>query len=365
MVLILAKDSLGRERSQVTFPTTAEAVRKIVAELEETSPFGAIHIADAEGAARSLFRYLSAGDLFDAAGIEKLNRLAALVDAMEAPEQRILAGALDAESINGLDDVLRVASRLDQYEFIEGVTSDKALGGWLVKHGLAGVDFPKPVRPYLDYAGIGAEYYASHGGAYTPQGYVKRREMAQAATNKTRLALVLRSGNHTCRLDFPVSENELEAAGQALGVSELTDNMIDSIVNGYDWHSVFPLDGITLKDYNTLAQCVLAMSATELRTFGAALEAEGPDTFSQAVCIAMDLDDYELVDMTEGEYGRTTLRYAGAGDEILDILDGYTDFERLGRALMEEDGVRETDFGQVKRLSAPWPQQAEQGQTMC
>jgi len=42
-----------------------------------------------------------------------------------------------------------------------------------------GVDFPAQARPYLDYAGIGAEYCSSHGGAYTPQGYVKRREAAQ------------------------------------------------------------------------------------------------------------------------------------------------------------------------------------------
>ena len=30
----------------------------------------------------------------------------------------------------------------------------------------------------------------------------------------------------------------------------------------------------------------------------------------------------------------------------------------------ETDGVRETSFGSVRRLSTPWPQQAEQGQTM-
>ena len=67
----------------------------------------------------------------------------------------------------------------------------------------------------------------------------------------------------------------------------------------------------------------------------------------------------------EGEYGREALRYAGAGDEILEMLDGFTDFDALGRFEMEQDGVRETSFGQIKRLSSPFPQQAEQGQTMC
>ena len=78
----------------------------------------------------------------------------------------------------------------------------------------------------------------------------------------------------------------------------------------------------------------------------------------------MDRDDYELVSGIEREYGIEALRYAGAGDEILDMLDGFTDFDALGRFEMEQDGVRETSYGSVKRLSAPFPQQAEQGQTM-
>ena len=71
------------------------------------------------------------------------------------------------------------------------------------------------------------------------------------------------------------------------------------------------------------------------------------------------------MDGSEDEYGREALRYAGAGNEILEMLDGFTDFDALGRFEMEQDGVRETDYGQVKRLSSPFPRQAEQGQTMC
>ena len=47
------------------------------------------------------------------------------------------------------------------------------------------------------------------------------------------------------------------------------------------------------------------------------------------------------------------------------MLDGFTDFDALGRSEMEADGVRETSFGSVRRLSAPWPrQEPELGQTM-
>ncbi len=120
-----------------------------------------------------------------------------------------------------------------------------------------------------------------------------------------------------------------------------------------------------LDDANALAVYASTMSETEHRTFGAALEAEEPSTFADAVCIAEDLDDYELVDGSEGEYGRKALRYAGAGDEILEMLDGFTDFDALGRFEMEQDGVKDTSYGPIKRLSSPFLQQAEQGQTMC
>ena len=132
----------------------------------------------------------------------------------------------------------------------------------------------------------------------------------------------------------------------------------------YPWAHLLPLDSIILADANTLAQYVQQMGESELRVYGAALEAEDPRTFTDAVSIAENIDDYELVCSNEGEYGREALRYAGAGDEILEMLDGFTDFDALGRLEMEQDGVRETSFGQIKRLSSPFPQQAEPGQTM-
>ena len=159
---------------------------------------------------------------------------------------------------NGLDDVLRIASNLGQYEFIEGVTSDKELGGWLVEHGQAGVEFPEAVRPYLDYAGIGGSYYASHGGAYTPNGYVKRREVVQEQTveSKPKFSLTLTSPTGTVRLNLPAFEDDLEQAKRALGLDSLDSAVIRDAEIGYAWAHLIPMDSITLEDANTLAQCV-------------------------------------------------------------------------------------------------------------
>ena len=181
-----------------------------------------------------------------------------------------------------------------------------------------------------------------------------------------------------------------------LGSAAIRDVEID-----YPWAHLLDMDSITLQDAHILAKCVQEMTAQELRVFGAVLEAEQPNSFSDANLTAMYLDDYELVEDSEREYGREALRKPGADDEILDMLDGFTDFDTLGRSEMEADGVRETssrgprrnpakrfrwgeepqrneralDTGRsegcgacgddVRRLSTPWPEQGpEMGQTM-
>ena len=344
----------------IYFPTTPDSVRRIITELDKhCASSEPVRIVGALSPATALCQYISCADMEEKTDILKLNMLAGLVDSMSPQEQHILWGALDAESINGLDDVLRAASSLEQYQLVEGVTSYKQLGGWLVEHGLARVDFPEEVRPYLNYEGIGLEYGDSHGGSFTPYGYVKRREgvQTQKAEDRPSFALTLVSPTGTYRLDLPAPEAEYEKARGALGLDSLDSAVIGDVKIGYAWSHLLPMDSITLKDANTLAECVRQMTQQELRVFGAALEVEEPRSFYDAGCIAMDRDDYELVISNEAEYGREALRYAGAGDEILEMLDGFTDFDALGRAEMEQDGVRESSFGSVRRLSAPWPRQ--------
>jgi hypothetical protein len=359
MILYVSNEYYG-EGIPIPFPATAEEVRKkLDAGVQPLFIRG-------NGPVWHFEDRLDPAALYQETGVEKLNRLAGLVDAMDLDAQKVFAGALRAESVNGLDDILDIASSLGRYEFIEGVTSNKELGGWLVEHGQAGVEFPEAVRPYLDYAGIGAAYYADHGGAYTPNGYVKRREVVQTQkeTDRPAFALTLASPAGAVRLDLPAQNDALEQAKRALGC-DLGSAAIRDVEIGYPWAHLLPRDAVTLEDANVLAECVRGMTREELRVFGAVLEVEEPCSFHEAGTIAMDIYDYELVDGSERGYAITALRYAGAGDEILEILEGFTDFDALGRCEMEQDGVRETSFGSVKRLSAPWPQQEpELDQTM-
>ena len=114
-----------------------------------------------------------------------------------------------------------------------------------------------------------------------------------------------------------------------------------------------------------MAHCLRQIKTDgEMTKYCAALEVEKPSTFTEALNVAMDLDDYELVSDNEREYGREALRRLGADDELLDSIEGYTDFDWLGRDMMEEDGVRQTGYGLVRRLSKPFPPEQEVGMQM-
>jgi hypothetical protein len=88
-------------------------------------------------------------------------------------------GALDAESINGLDDIIDIGEQLDRYLYIPHVTTHQELGLFLVNHDIK--HFDDSVCPYLDYSKIGIEYYSNHGGACTTKGYIVRRDSVEHA----------------------------------------------------------------------------------------------------------------------------------------------------------------------------------------
>lgn len=361
---------LSRERcgtAQLRLPADVSVYQEALDHQGENGgPAGTLTITHVSSPVESLSRYLVYTSILDFSDLSRLNALAEKVDSMSQQERWLFSGALDTESVGGLDDILRIADSLDRYEIIEGVTSDRGLGGWLVENDQLDVDIPKDVRPYLDYAAIGAGYYSDHGGAYTVDGYVKRRDDApEQAERAGTMLLTFKTPARNYPLVLPAAETQLEYAKRTLGIEDFSQTVIDSVeyVDPY-LDRLIPMGCITVEDANEMALCLQRLKTDdEMKKYCAALEVEEPSTFSEALDMAMDIDDYELVSDNEREYGREALRRIGADDELLDAIDGYTDFDQLGRAMMEEDGARQSGYGLVRRLSKPFPE-PEIGQTM-
>ena len=64
-----------------------------------------------------------------------------------------------------------------------------------------------------------------------------------------------------------------------------------------------------------------------------------------------------------GIYGQQRLQETlGLDDEAICELDGYMDFEKYGTDCMENDSVIETEFGRLRRLEPPFPEQTQRQQ---
>ena len=364
------KGILGSEEATITFPTTLAKVQTEMRGLEEFGKsYGPVSGVCGEGPAQVLNRCVKVDDLNTEAGIQNLNRLAEVIDRMGSERLNLLSGALALEQAKDLNDVLHIIGSLDQYEIFPKIETDEDLGHFLVDTApITGkFSFPEETKPYLDYAKIGAEQRKVLGGMYTPYGMVKCREALQVQEEQGVIHLTLAMSKNTFSLSLPAGEDRLEQAKRALEIEDFSQASITAVkFSSPHLAGLLPLDAVSVEDANTLALCLQEMEqeSGELKKFCAVLEVEQPDTFTEALNIAMDRDDYEQIPEDMDEYGKQALRRAGADDEIIDTIDGYMDFARLGEDSMVEDGVRRTEFGLVRRLSKPFPPEPEIGQAM-
>ncbi len=364
----------GRALGQLDLPVSLDEFKQLVDKVCAAGPpNNTPTIFKVDCSVPALCWHLQQTRLDSDATLQKLNQLAEVLDGMNAAGLYHLSKSLNPELRQSLDDVLRIASHTkpsstDCYEVIPGVTSERELGKWLVEHDYLEDRAPETLRPYLDYRSIGIDYRNAHEGAFLAGGYTGIRTGAteQVLEEQSVLHLTLATAESWYYLALPASEEKLEDAKRDLEVEDFAQAGVTAVkFSAPHLNSLIPLDTITVEDANELALCLKEMEQEDggLTKFCAVLEVEQPETFAEALNIAMDRDDYELVPEDMDEYGKQVLRRIGADDEVIDTIDGYMDFAQLGTDSLAEDGVRRTEFGLVRRLSTPFPPR-EIGQTM-
>ena len=350
------------------FPASAEEINEAFAELDNISSGSTaqIRIIETLSNVYNLHGYIRNMDIEQPEALDKLGELARSLQTMSRDDCLKLEGVLDANSVNGIDDVLRLANELDDYTVLPDVSTGSALGKYLVEHNVG--NFPESVRPYLDYQIIGAEFYADHGGAYCRSGYAVRKDVLPAELiepeqdrqSKWLMLLRLKTKSTATDLTLPANEKSMDSAKKKLGIDEFAEAVI--VVVDYTLPylaTMIPQDCITVEDANELALAIEDMQQTdgELLKYLSVLETAQPDTFTEAYHLALDLNDYERVTGDKEEYGRMVLERLGADEDILNEIDDFMDYESFGEAWMREDGVVKTEFGLVRRLPEPLEQE--------
>ena len=294
--------------------------------------------------------YLQHVDVQDSDAHETLRQIFEDVSAMTEKEMDAFAAALDAESINGLDDILLIGQSLDAYTFWPGVTSDTALGRYLVDGGY--INVAEEVERYLDFSMLGADYYASCGGAYGPRGYAQRIGEMDPVFKAT----IGSQESETPVIAFlPLHAGQVRKITGQLGVQEISETYVEKLQcarpDRQELEQMPYMEAPTLQEANRLAHELNVLRKQDGATlkFLAVLEAEQVDTFAGAHEVARNLDDYSRFTGSLEDYGREALERMGTPKQAIDSIEGYMDLENFGRVMMAEDDVRQTQFGLIRK----------------
>lgn len=374
-MLKLKVSSGGRVTGQLELPMPLDEMKRQLDTIRtQYQVRGALGIHTVDCAVPSISWHLSHTILGNDSTLQKLNQLAEVIDNLNAAGLYHLSKSLNPEIQQSLNDVLRIASHvkpcsMNCYEVIPGVTTEQELGKWLVEHDRLEDKVPETLRSYLDYRSIGIDYRNEHEGEFLTGGYtgIRTGAIGQVLEEQSALQLTLTTADWWYYLRLPASEEEMTQAKHDLEVEDFDQANIAAVkFSAPQLNSLIPPDGVTVEDANKLALCLKEMELEdgEEMKFCAVLEAEQPETFTEALNIAMNRDDYELVPENAEEYGKQVLRRIGADDEIINTIDGYMDFAQLGTDSLAEDGIHRTEFGLVRRLSMPFPPEPEIGQAM-
>jgi Adenosine deaminase len=205
----------------LNLPASHGAMTEAYSQLEQANRTGKTEIVEIKSVIANLPSYLGGLDPDSRTQLAQLNLLSSIIAKMDSRERSIYAGALDGNSINDLNDMIRVAEQVSDYILIPNVNSDVTLGRYVAVAGQIQGDprFPEAAWPYLDFAKIGAEYYAEHGGAYTHAGYVLLKQDAEPVREKAaKIRLDLSSSQAQASVSLPALKEELERVKKLLGI---------------------------------------------------------------------------------------------------------------------------------------------------
>ena len=176
MVTLFLRQGENGKQVLLSFPATTPAEKADVAATMESlkSMSKTVTIQGAASEVMNLSEYLKGIDLAAEGEVERINQLAERLEHMSEVDCDKFAGMLDANSISGTKDILRLTERLDDYVILPGCCSAQSIGKYLV--GCGAFPVPEKLIGYINYEAVGIEFCDAHSGAACSRGFVVRKE---------------------------------------------------------------------------------------------------------------------------------------------------------------------------------------------
>ena len=176
MVTLFLRQGENGKQVLLSFPaTTLTEIADVAATMESLKSMSkTVTIHGAASEVMNLGLYLSGVDLAAEGEVERIDQLAERLEHMSEVDCDKFAGMLDANSISGTRDILRLTEHLDDYVILPGCSSAQSIGKYLV--GCGAFPVPEKLIGYINYEAVGIEFCDAHGGAACSRGFVVRKE---------------------------------------------------------------------------------------------------------------------------------------------------------------------------------------------
>ena len=175
MVTLFLRQGEAGKQVLLSFPAATpvekEDVASTLVSLKSMSKTVTIHGAASE--VMNLGLYLSGIDLAAEGELERINQLADRLEHMSEVDCDKFAGMLDANSISGTKDILRLTEQLDDYVILPGCSGAHSIGKYLIDCGVAPT--LKQLCKNIDYETVGKIFLDAHTGAACSRGFVVRK----------------------------------------------------------------------------------------------------------------------------------------------------------------------------------------------
>jgi len=170
MVTLFLRQGENGKQVLLSFPATTPAEKEDVTATMKTlkSMSKTVTIHGAASEVMNLGQHLRGIDLAAEGEAERIDQLAKRLEHMSEVDCDKFAGMLDANSISGTKDILRLAEQLDDYVILPGCSSAQSIGKYLV--GCGAFPVPEKLIGYINYEAVGTEFQDAHGGAACSRG---------------------------------------------------------------------------------------------------------------------------------------------------------------------------------------------------
>ena len=148
----------------VNLPVPLDKLDKVLAEIGIGGHYEEYFITDCETSCSGMREAIG-----EFTSLSALNELAEMVDELPADRGKVFSAVMETESCGSIEAVKEVIAQLDDFDLLEGVDDDEALG-YVYAEEYGCIAIPDHLRNYFDYEAYGRDIRLEGSITYTTYG---------------------------------------------------------------------------------------------------------------------------------------------------------------------------------------------------